>query len=154
MTVQPPHAIQRKRIPKSVLIFTACLLLLPLLFVLLHVWICFTSSLPLPCPSNGMVIEKLTGKPIARAEVTFRWQIYDYPMLDGGGSFPHEVTLKSDEQGRFALPLPTSQRPGFWKTESYPPTIRAEGFQPVTYTDWPSCSREEAGIVIIEMISD
>lgn len=154
MMDQLPPPLKRKRMPKSVLAFTISLLLLPILFVLLHVWACFAGSLPLPCPPNGLVVEKLTGKPIANAEVTFRWQIYDYPMLDGGGSFPYEVTLKSDEHGRFTLPLPTSQRPGFWKTDKYPPTVRAVGFQPVTYSSWPECCREEAGIVTIEMISN
>ena len=109
--------------------------------------------LSLPCPRNGMVVDRRTGLPVAGATLTVTWQVYDYPMLDGDGSRTVEASATTDSGGVFTIPEPT-QRRGFWNTETYPPIVRAPGYRTFTLADWPKHVRYEAGQVIISMDPD
>jgi hypothetical protein len=106
-----------------------------------------SGALELPCPRKGRVVDADTGRPIAGAVVQVEWQIYDYPMLDGGGSYTVSVEATSDANGVFVLPLPSHRR-GFYNTERRPPYIKATGCRDFTYSDWSEINRREGDMMV------
>lgn len=91
-------------------------------------------SLPTPIPKTGQVLNIITGKPIPNATLNARWRLYDYPMLDGAGSYELTSVTVTDAAGRFSLIIPNHRR-GIWNTETCPPTITAIGYKPFTFDD-------------------
>lgn len=91
-------------------------------------------GLSLPCPSTGKVVDADTGQPVWGARVAVTWTIYDYPMLDGYGSYKAQTEAFTDRQGQFTLIAPR-QRRGFFMTEPWGPTVTAWGYLPVGMSD-------------------
>ena len=94
----------------------------------------FLAPLPAPIPQNGQIVDAATGKPVIGAKLETRWRLYDYPMLDGSGSYELSSLTQTDANGRFSLVIPHHRR-GLWNTEAYPPTITAAGYNPFTFDD-------------------
>ena len=92
------------------------------------------APLPPPIPHQGQVLNAKTGKGIPGAQLETSWQIYDYPMLDGAGSYEISSITVTDNNGNFSLVIPR-QRRGIWKTDIEPLIIRANGYKPFTETD-------------------
>jgi len=109
--------------------------------------------LPLPCPRHGRVIDVETAQPVVGARLEVRWRIYDYPMIDGAGSYELEAKAITDNEGAFTLPVPRHRR-GLWNTETLPPMVWADGYHTFTLADWPQNVRYEDGKVIILMKPD
>jgi hypothetical protein len=99
------------------------------------------------CPRAGRVIDVDTGESIAGALVSVSWRVYDYPMLDGAGSYEISVEATTDSNGRFVLPEP-KHRKGFFKNDAFPPYIKAPGYVNFTYSDRP---RGGKGLLIYPM---
>jgi hypothetical protein len=53
---------------------------------------------------TGVVLDDATGQPIPGIEVTAKWELADYPMLDGGSNYYVIVSAKTDADGKFVLP--------------------------------------------------
>jgi hypothetical protein len=92
------------------------------------------APLPPPIPHQGQVLNAKTGKGIPGAQLETSWQIYDYPMLDGAGSYEISSITVTDNNGHFSLVIPR-QRRGIWKTESNGYFIRANGYNQFTCGD-------------------
>jgi len=92
------------------------------------------APLPVPLPPQGKVIDITTGEGVAGAELKTRWRLYDYPMLDGAGSYEVSSVTVTDAKGQFSLVIPDHRR-GLWNTEAYPPSITAGGYRPFTFED-------------------
>ena len=92
------------------------------------------APLPAPIPPRGQVLDAATGKAISGAQLKTRWRIYDYPMLDGAGSYELSSVTVTDDKGHFSLVIPDHRR-GIWNTETYPPTITAVGYKPFAFDD-------------------
>lgn len=110
-------------------------------------------DLPLPCPQQGCVVDAETGKPIPGARLEYHWQVYDYPMLDGAGSRTVTGSTATDASGRFTLSIPNVRR-GLFKTEAYPPIVRANGYLAFTLSDWGRRERYGKDGVTIPMEPD
>ena len=124
--------------------------------VLLGLLLCFIVShyppfgrLDLPCPRQGKVVDAETGAPVAGAFVSVEWQIYDYPMIDGGGSYPVSIWAKTLSDGMFLLPVSTHRR-GFFHSDGCPPYITAEGYRSFTYSD---TANFEGGLLVYRIHS-
>jgi hypothetical protein len=112
------------------------------------------SPLPCPIPRKGQVVDATTGQPIAGATLKTRWRLYDYPMLDGAGSYELSSVTITNKEGEFALEVPDHRR-GLWNTELRPPMVTAKGYKPfdfdnpkrVQYTD-------DGGAIIIQLTPD
>lgn len=85
-------------------------------------------------PPHGQIVDATTGTPVAGAQIETSWQIYDYPMMDGHGSYEVSSTTVTDEKGHFSLVIP-NHRQGIWKTATNPTIIRADGYKPFTFDD-------------------
>ena len=116
---------------------------LPLLFIASHYPP--LGGLTLPCPPKGRVVDSDTGEPIMGAVVSVKWQVYDYPMLDGAGSYTVSVQATTDRNGMVVLPRP-NHRNGFFNTEGLPPYIRAKGYG--NFTEWPELVRWEGDMFV------
>jgi hypothetical protein len=92
------------------------------------------APLPSPIPPHGQVIDATRGKPVSGAQLRTRWRLYDYPMLDGAGSYEVSSVTITDAKGQFSLVIPRHRR-GLWNTETYPPSIKAAGYRPFTFDD-------------------
>ena len=90
--------------------------------------------LPAPIPTQGEVIDAETGKAIAGAQLRTRWRLYDYPMLDGAGSYELSSLSVTNDKGHFSLVVPDHRR-GLWRTETYPPSITAAGYKACVFDE-------------------
>ena len=93
-------------------------------------------GLQLPYSQNGRVVDFDTGKPITNATIIAKWRIYDYPMIDGAGSYTFSIQTNTDSNGMYILPHP-NHRSGFFNTENFPLTIKAYGYNNFRYSDCP-----------------
>jgi len=96
------------------------------------------------------VIDSETGSPVPNAVLEYGWTVYDYPMLDGGGSYEIKAYTAADEKGRFTLTVPSHRR-GLFSTSMYPPQLRPNGYQPFTMSDWDEAVRHQSesdGVII------
>lgn len=108
------------------------------------------APLPAPIPVQGQVLSAATGKAVAGAELKTRWRLYDYPMLDGAGSYELSSVTVTDAQGRFTLAIPKHRR-GLWNTESYPPTITATGYKPFAFDNAAAVAYDNGTSVTIQL---
>lgn len=92
------------------------------------------APLPAPIPPHGQIVNTVTGKAIEGAQLKTRWRLYDYPMLDGAGSYELSSVTVTNAKGQFSLVIPNHRR-GFWNTEAYPPTITSTGYKPFAFDD-------------------
>ena len=113
----------------------------------------FIAPLPSPIPPTGQVLDATTGKGVAGAEVIVRWWIYDYPMLDGEGSYELATSTRTDADGRFTLVIPQHRR-GIWNTESFPPTVSASGYKTFTREDVGSIVYLSEDFVVFRLVPE
>lgn len=85
------------------------------------------APLPAPIPVHGVVLDADTGQPIVGARLETRWRLYDYPMIDGAGSYEVSSVTVTDSRGYFSLVFPKHRR-GIWNTDIFPPEIAADGY--------------------------
>jgi hypothetical protein len=108
------------------------------------------APLPASIPPQGEVLDATTGKAIPGAQLKTRWRVYDYPMLDGAGSYEFSSVTVTDNKGHFSLTIPNHRR-GIWNTETYPPTITATGYKPFSFDDTGAVEYVNGKSVIIRL---
>lgn len=108
------------------------------------------APLPAPIPPQGQVVDAKTGKAIAGAQLKTRWRLYDYPMLDGSGSYELSSVTVTDAKGHFSLAIPHHRR-GIWNTEAYPPTVIATGYKPFAFDDASAVTYVNGKSVVIKL---
>jgi hypothetical protein len=86
------------------------------------------SSVPVPGPFEGQVIDNQSGSPIAGAEVEAESWCHDNPLPDGPGSFHVRSNTKTNESGFFRLAKET-RRGGLFGC-SFALKIKAKGYIP------------------------
>lgn len=124
-------------------------LAMPTIIMVLVAAITYMILAPLPAPilPQGQILDTKTGQAIAGAQLKTRWRLYDYPMLDGAGSYELSSVTVTDDKGRFSLAIPRHRR-GIWKTDVYPPIITATGYEPFTFDDRTKITYANGQLVI------
>jgi hypothetical protein len=108
------------------------------------------ASLPAPIPPQGVILDAATGKGISGAQLNTRWRLYDYPMLDGAGSYELSSVTATDAKGHFSLAIPNHRR-GLWNTATFPPTVTAAGYKPVDCDNTAAVEYVDGKSVIIRL---
>ena len=108
------------------------------------------SPLPAPIPPRGQILDAITGKAVVGAQIETDWQLSDYPMLDGAGSYKLSSVTITDDEGRFSLVIPNHRR-GIWNTALCTPIIRATGYEPFTFDDANAVTYVNGESVIIRL---
>ncbi len=126
--------------------------IIPIVAVALIVTVTYRvlAPLPAPIPPSGQILDAATGQGIPGAELETRWRLYDYPMIDGAGSYEVSTVTVADGKGRFSLVIPNRRR-GFWKTDTFPPIITAVGYRPFTFDDISAVKYVDGESTIIEL---
>jgi hypothetical protein len=125
---------------------------MPTIFLVLAAMMAYKALAPLPAPipPQGQVLDAKTGKAIPGAQLKTRWRLYDYPMLDGAGSYELSTVTVTDNNGQFTLAIPRHRR-GIWNTEAYPPTVTATGYRPFAFDDASAVTYVNGKSVVIKL---
>ena len=122
---------------------------IPTIIMVLVAAMAYKILAPLPAPilPQGYILDSKTGQAIAGAQLKTSWVLYDYPMLDGAGSYELSSVTVTDDKGLFSLAIPRHRR-GIWNTEVFPPIITATGYKPFMYDDQTKITYANGQLVI------
>ncbi len=123
---------------------------LGLVILVTNLWPEYIAPLPFPCPQHGRVVDAETGEPVAGATLSYYWQVWDYPMLDGAGDRTVMAEVTTGSRGEFTLVRPSARR-GLLETKAHPPVVYAVGYCEFAASDWGHSERYDAGEVVIPL---